>query len=176
MIKVKLVKKLKEQTPVAATAPTTTVNAAPTTTQAKPQTATSTKPQTFGELLKILQATRKQIKLDAVKDVATKNAVDAALGLFPGIAAAKTIYDGAKQIYKAGDAQKTNSVIDKINVDDQWAKIADDSVEEQFLKYMIDNITKIAQTNPMAVVPDRYADTEFQNYLKKAYGNRSMVK
>jgi len=52
----------------------------------------------------------------------------------------KQAFDFIKNIYSATDDKKTNTFLDKLNVDDNFAKIVDDKIEMAFMKSIADSI------------------------------------
>jgi len=92
--------------------------------------------ETVGDLRnildKIILAKRTEGGLGALKDIG----LGAVLDLVPGASTAKTVYDVFQSTYNLPDDKKTNTALDKLNVDDQVSAVVDDTVENAFLKGM----------------------------------------
>jgi len=94
----------------------------------------------FGDLLKVIRGIQLKNKGSKILDKSVSFAVDQVIGLIPGASNAKTAYDFLKTAFERPDTKKTNTVIDKLNVDDQVARIVDQSVEARFLNHLNDII------------------------------------
>lgn len=128
--------------------------------------------KTFGDLKKAINAIITKQRTDAAMGGAKDLAVDMILNVIPGAGAAKTAFDFFKNIYNATDDKKTNTVLDKLNVDDEYSKIVDDTVEMAFLKSLSDMIMKKSDAE---VIPRDYnINLELQNYLKRTYKSRTL--
>ena len=81
------------------------------------------------EIQKIQLAKRGKKGLTSATGVATA----ALLDLVPGGGTLKSVYDVARTMYNLPDDKKTNTGLDKLNVDDQVSKVVDDRIENAFL-------------------------------------------
>ena len=133
--------------------------------------------KTYGELKsivnKIIMKKRAQAGAGVGLGVGVDFAISAVQSVVPGLAIAKTTYDFFKSIYTATDDKKTNTWLDKLNVDDQYSKIVDDSVENAFLKELTNMIMSKPDNEPIPA--DFNINVELQKYLKKKYSNRSVA-
>jgi len=128
--------------------------------------------QTFGQLFELLKNIQAKAKGEQLKKGVINAAIDTALGLIPGASNAKTAYDFFKACYNKPDDKKTNTVLDRLDVDDQTSLIVDDNIENAFLKYITDLIQKY---NPEEPIPADWDMTkELNRYLKTNYDNRAV--
>lgn len=128
---------------------------------------------TFGDLKKTISGVMNKEKVKAAGGVAANLAIDQVLGLIPGASNAKSAFDFFKSIYSATDDKKTNTFLDKINVDDKYAEIVDDKVEMAFLKYLSDLFSRKPDQEP---IPDDFdVNKELEIYLKNKYASRSLT-
>ena len=95
--------------------------------------------KTFEELKGLLQS----IELRRKGGIAAEKAGRFLAGLIPGgsaalemVDSAKDAYDFIKNIYGADDNFKTQSALDRLNVNDEISAIVDDQVEAAFLKML----------------------------------------
>ena len=95
--------------------------------------------QTYGDLKKVINSVIKKQKLGKIGNVA----LDAAVGAIPGVGAAKTGYDFIKAAFGKPDTKKTNTWLDKLDVDDQASAILDDTIENSFIKKTADQIQQV---------------------------------
>jgi hypothetical protein len=139
----------------------------------KPPTDKKGNVQTWGGLRAMIQSLITKKKLDAAKSGAVNILVDQVVGLIPGASNVKTAFDFFKSIYTADDNKKTNTWIDKLNVDDKYSEIVDDSVEDQFVKHLV----KMLEDKPAEekLPNDFNINNELINYLSKQYDNRSLA-
>lgn len=128
--------------------------------------------QTWGGLRSMIQSLITKKKLNAAKSGAVNILVDQVVGLIPGASNVKTAFDFFKSIYSADDTKKTNTWIDKLNVDDKYSEIVDDSVEDQFVKHLV----KMLEGKPAEekLPQDFNINDELIKYLSDQYDNRSL--
>jgi hypothetical protein len=128
--------------------------------------------KTFGDLLKIIQGIQIKNKGGKIVDKGINFAIDQVLGLVPGASNAKTAYEFLKTIFERPDTKKTNTVVDRLNVDDQVAAIVDSSVEQKFLIHLVDLIKKHGVETP---IPDDWNITkELQTFLQSNFNSRTV--
>lgn len=129
--------------------------------------------RTFGELKKVINGVMKKEIRNAAAGTAANFAIDQVLGAFPGAGNVKAAIDLFKSIYFATDDKKTNTFLDKINVDDKYSQIVDDKLEMAFLKY----ITHLLMTKAdNEVIPDDFdINKELRIYLSNEYDNRTLT-
>lgn len=136
--------------------------------------------RTFGDVQKAIKTIDKQRQAKAIAGVgaakAGEFALDQIFGLFPGATNAKSLikngFELFKAVYDANDKIKSNTWLDKINVDDQYSKIVDDTVENAFLKTLYN---MVMQQPPDKVLPANYSvNAELEKYLETNFSNRSV--
>jgi len=91
---------------------------------------------TYGDLKKVIKTISLQQKGEEIGNVA----IDTILGAIPGIGAAKTTFDFVRAAFSKRDIEKTNTWLDKLDIDDEMSSIVDDTVENGFLKYLAKSI------------------------------------
>lgn len=129
--------------------------------------------KTWGGLRALIKSLISKKRLDAAKSGAVNILVDQVAGLIPGMSNIKTAFDFFKNIYTADDNKKTRSWIDKLNVDDQFSMIVDDSVEDQFIK---DLVKFIESKNADEKLPDDFnINNELVNFLSRKYQKRTLI-
>ena len=107
--------------------------------------------------------------LDAAKDIAAGAILDA----IPGAATVKNLFDLVKPMYSQPDEKKTNTSLDRLNIDDDVAAIIDDTVEDNFLKDLSKTIEQLPDTTPISNIDMTKA---LGNYISKKYNKRTVVK
>ena len=128
--------------------------------------------KTFEDLKKLL----KMIELKRKGGIAGKRALSLAATMLPGAKAAKELYDTAKDLkdfltdlYTADDNFKTQTGLDKLNVDDNISKIVDDQVEAAFLKALPKLIAD--KSGPIG---DYNITKELQTFLASKFNKRTV--
>jgi hypothetical protein len=123
--------------------------------------------RTFGDLKAVINRVKSKQKIGNVANVAANVAIDGIIGLVPGLASAKTVFDFFKAATARSDTQKTKSFIDQLDVDDAMSKIVDDTIENEFLQ----NIEKIINAYPNATpIPANWNMTnELVKFLRNKY-------
>ena len=127
---------------------------------------------TFGDLSKLLRDIELKSKGKAALNSATNFAVDQLLGLVPGGSNVKTAYDFFKAVVAKPDTKKTNSVLDKLDIDDDVSKIVDNTVEAAFLAHLKELIAKHDQKSPIPT--DWNMTKELDEFIKNTYHGRSI--
>jgi len=132
--------------------------------------------KTYGDLKKVLQA----IELKRVGKLAAEKVVGYLGGLIPGASAiinvvkdAKDTFDFVKSVYSADDNFKTQSGLDRLNVDDNVSAIVDDNIEAAFLKYLTAALMKMNDATP---IDDWSATQELQKYLSQQFQGHAVKK
>jgi len=129
--------------------------------------------QTYGDLKKVLKAISLKQKGDKVVSKGKEIAVDTLLSFIPGAGAAKTALDVMSALYKSPDDKKTNSWLDNLNIDDDFSKIIDDTIENGFLKVLYNTIEQNSNDKPLET--DFDLNKKLQEYLKKHYAGRTVT-
>ena len=124
---------------------------------------------TYGDLKKVIKAITLKQKGEKLGNVA----LGALMGLIPGADAAKSTFDFIKAAISKPDAKKTNTWLDKLDIDDEMSAIVDDTVENGFMQMM----TKTIESKPdnQSLEDDFNMNTEMVNYLKKTYQGRTIA-
>jgi len=124
---------------------------------------------TYGDLKKVIKAISLKQKGEKIGNVA----LGAVIGLIPGAEAAKTTFDFIKAAISKPDAKKTNTWLDKLDVDDKMSAIVDDTVENGFMQAMAKSIEGESDTKPLE--SDFNMNAKMVNYLKQQYGGRHIA-
>ena len=127
---------------------------------------------TVGDLRKTIRDYR---TAEAGKEVG-KKAVEMAVEQIPGVNNLYAIWKGAKdtkemlgKLYGAEDNVKSNTGMDKLNIDDNISKIVDDRLELAFLNDLLKSIQQMDDNDP---IPD--VNEKLQIYLKNKFNNHSV--
>ena len=125
--------------------------------------------ETYGELKQAINAISLKQKGVKIGNVA----IDVALGAIPGLGAAKTTFDVVKAAFFKPDTKKTNSWLDKLDIDDEMSSIVDDTVENGFLEMITKTIESESDDSPLE--QDFNMNQKMVDYLKKKYGGRTIT-
>jgi len=132
---------------------------------------------TYGDLKKVIKAITRKQKLGAIigtgKDQLIGTAVDLIGKVVPGVAAAKTTFDFVRAAFSKPDTKKTDTWLDKIDVDDEFSAIVDDTVENGFLKIISQTIDSESDDTPLE--SDFNMNQKLVNYLKDKYEGRTVT-
>jgi hypothetical protein len=128
---------------------------------------------TYGDLKKVLKAISLKQKGEKVVSKGKEIAVDTFLSLIPGAGAAKTALDIMSAFYKSPDSKKTSSWLDNLNIDDNFSKIIDDTVENGFLQVLYNTIEQNSNDKPLEA--DFDLNEKLKEYLKKHYAGRTVT-
>lgn len=129
--------------------------------------------ETYGQLKALLNAISKGQKKGFVLSQGKEIAVDVLLGIIPGASAAKKGYDIFKGLMNRPDDKKTNTWLDRLDVDDDMAAIVDDNVENGFLQTMFDTISNKSDNEKLP--PGFNMNDELADYLKSQYDQRTVT-
>jgi hypothetical protein len=124
---------------------------------------------TYGDLKKVINSIALKQKGGKIGNVA----LDTVIGLIPGAGAAKTTFDFIKAAISKPDVKKTNTWLDKLDIDDDMSKIVDDTVENGFMQMMSKTIESKPDTQSLE--PNFNMNAEMVNYLKKQYAGRTVA-
>jgi len=125
--------------------------------------------KTYGDLKLALKNIKKDQNLKKFKDVGGK-AFTAALNLLPGVGTAIDAYGIFKAAFNKPDNIKTNTWLDKLDVDDDASAIVDDTVENEFLKAASDKF--MDEPDDKVLDPNFNMDNELNNHLKDKFNAR----
>ena len=128
--------------------------------------------KTYGDLKRILNSIKKKQKKNAIISKGKEVALDTVLGLFPGASAAKTAIDFFKAATQKPDTKKTDTWLDKLDIDDQVKAIVDDTVENGFLEDLVKSIE--SKSDDAELEADFNMNKKLQDYLVKFYKDRTV--
>jgi len=125
--------------------------------------------KTYGDLKRVINVIQLQQKGKKLAGIG----LDAILGAIPGLGTAKTAFDIFKAAFGKPDTQKTNTWLDKIDIDDKTSAIVDDTVENGFLRAM----TNIFNNEPddKLLEPNFDMNTKMVEYLANTYDKRTIA-
>lgn len=128
---------------------------------------------TYGDLKSLLKALVANQKTGSIVSKGKEVAVDTVLSFIPGAGAAKSFFDLVKAAYKKPDTKKTNTWLDKLDIDDDVSAIVDDAVENGF----IENLTKTIEAEPddKELESDFNMNKKLQDYLSDTYNKRTVT-
>ena len=128
---------------------------------------------TYGDLKKLINNISKQQKGEKIVSKGKEFALDQILGFIPGASNAKTAFDFIKTAVSKPDTKKTNTWLDKLDVDDEMSAIIDDTVENGFMQAMAKSIESELDTKHLE--DDFNMNAKMVDYLKKEYNNRTVT-
>jgi hypothetical protein len=128
---------------------------------------------TYGELKTLIKAVTTRQKGLKIKGVIIDTIVDELVGKLPGGPTAKKTLDFVKAAFGKPDTVKTNTWLDKLDVDDQFSAIVDDTIENSFLQDISKRIEGQPENTPLR--QDFNMNTELIDYLKRKYRGRSVA-
>jgi hypothetical protein len=129
--------------------------------------------ETYGDLKKIIKMISLQQKGGKIVSQGVELALDQVLGLIPGASNAKTAFDFIKSAVSKPDTKKTDTWLDKLDIDDEMSAIVDDTIENGFMKAMAASIE--AEPNDKSLEPDFNMNAKMVNYLKQQYQGRTVA-
>jgi len=125
--------------------------------------------KTYGDL----KAAIKSISLKQKGEKIAGVGLGVIMGFIPGAEAAKTTYDFVKAAISKPDSKKTNTWLDKLDIDDNMSKIIDDTVENGFMQIMAKTIE--AEPDDKSLEQDFNMNQKLVDYLKSNYQGRTIV-
>jgi hypothetical protein len=126
--------------------------------------------KTYGELKKLIKLISLKQKGEKIISQGKELALDQLLGLIPGASNAKTALDFLTSAFKKPDTVKTNTWLDRLDIDDKMSAIVDDTVENGFLQFLSKTLQAAPDDKPLQ--PNFNMNQEMSNYLKNTYGGR----
>ena len=129
--------------------------------------------ETYGDLKTLINNISKQQKGDKIISKGKEFALDQVLGLIPGASNAKTAFDFIKTAISKPDTKKTNTWLDKLDIDDDMSKIIDDTVENGFMQAMASSIE--AEPNTKTLEDNFNMNAKMVDYLKNTYKGRTVT-
>jgi hypothetical protein len=128
--------------------------------------------RTYGDLKKLINGVIKNQKGEKIFSKGKEIAVDQVLGFIPGASNAKSLFDFIKTAVSKPDSQKTDTWLDKLDVDDDMSRIVDDTVENGFMQAMAKTIER--ENDTKSLEPDFNMNAQMVNYLKQQYNQRTI--
>ena len=128
--------------------------------------------ETYGDLKQLLNSISKRQKGEKIISKGKEFALDQILGLIPGASNAKTAFDFIKTAISKPDGKKTNTWLDKLDVDDDMSQIVDDTVENGFMQTITKSIESEQDSKPLE--DDFNMNAKMVDYLKKTYSGRTV--
>jgi hypothetical protein len=129
--------------------------------------------RTIGDLRRAVHKIASSKKAGRSLNVAKDLAVGAVLGAIPGASTIKSLFDLVKPLYSQPDDKKTNTALDKLNIDDEISAIVDDTIEDNFLKDLSQSLEKLPDETPLESVD---MTQELAQYIAKKYNKRTVFK
>jgi len=129
--------------------------------------------ETYGDLKKVIRNIKLRQKGAKIVSQGKSFVLDQVLGLIPGASNAKTTFDFLRAAFEKPDTKKTQTWLDKLDIDDEMSAIIDDTVENGFLKIMADTIEAESDTKPLE--PDFNMNAKMVDYLKGKYEGRTVT-
>jgi hypothetical protein len=128
--------------------------------------------ETYGDLKKLIRGISKKQKGEKIISKGKEFALDQVLGLIPGASNAKTMFDFVKTAISKPVTKKTNTWLDKLDIDDAMSAIVDDTVENGFFQYMSKSLEQIG--DDVKLQDDFDMNVHMVNYLKNNYKGRTI--
>jgi hypothetical protein len=129
--------------------------------------------ETYGDLKKVINSIKSKQRGEKIFSQGKAFALDQVLGLIPGASNAKTTFDFLRAAFEKPDTKKTQTWLDKLDIDDEMSAIIDDTVENGFLKIMANTIEAESDTKPLE--SDFNMNAKMVDYLKDKYEGRTVT-
>jgi len=129
--------------------------------------------ETYGDLKKLINIIKLKQKGQKIISKGKEFALDQVLGLIPGASNAKTAFDFLKTAISKPDTKKTNTWLDKLDIDDKMSAIVDDTVESGFMQAMADTIQN--EPDNKSLEDDFNMNQKMVDYLRDKYEQRTIT-
>ena len=129
--------------------------------------------ETYGDLKKLINIIKLKQKGQKIISKGKEFALDQVLGLIPGASNAKTAFDFLKTAISKPDTKKTNTWLDKLDIDDKMSAIVDDAVENGFMQAMANTIQNEPDNKPLE--DDFNMNQKMVDYLRDKYEQRTIT-
>jgi hypothetical protein len=129
--------------------------------------------ETYGDLKKLISNIKLKQRGEKIMSKGKEFALDQVLGLIPGALNAKTAFDFLKTAISKPDTKKTNTWLDKLDIDDDMSKIIDDAVENGFMESMAQSLESESDSKPLE--DDFNMNQKLVDYLKEKYKGRTVT-
>lgn len=129
--------------------------------------------KTYGDLKKLINVIKLKQKGTKLAGLAGDALLDEITGKIPGFKIAKSAFDIYKAAFTKPDSVKTNTWLDKLDIDDDTSAIVDDTVENGFLN----SISNMFNSEPddKLLEPDFNMNSKLSEYLSGKYNNRTVT-
>ncbi len=118
------------------------------------------------KIIKTLQSEKRaKLGIEGLKDLG----IGALADIVPGAGTALSLAQTLKSMYSAPDDKKTDTMLDKLNVDDEVAAIVDDTVEDNFLNVALDSLEGLSDEDDIPDINEKLA-----SWLKSKYDARTV--
>jgi len=124
---------------------------------------------TYGDLKKVIKAISLKQKGEKIGNVA----LSILTSFLPGADAAKNTFDFIRAAFNKPDTKKTKTWIDKIDVDDEFSAIVDNTVENAFLKVISQTFDNEPDDKPLE--DDFNMNQKLVDYLKEKFEGRTVT-
>ena len=125
--------------------------------------------KTYGDLKKTIQFIKGMKKDGEISDAL----VNALIGNIPGIGVTKSVYDVLKVAFRKPDEKKSQTWLDKLDIDDDVEAIVDDSVENTFLKDLAATFEN--EPDDKELEDDFNMNQRLVDFLKDKHNNRTVT-
>jgi len=128
--------------------------------------------RTIGDLRQVLKRIKASKKGGQAIDTAKDIAAGALLDAIPGAATVKSLFDLVKPLYSLPDERRTNTALDRLDVDDEVSAIVADEIEDNFLLDVEKVIDKYPDETEISKIDMTKA---LSNYISKNYDSRTVA-
>jgi translation elongation factor EF-1beta len=128
--------------------------------------------KTYGDLKKVINRVSSLKKGDKIISQGKEVLIDQLLGLIPGASNAKTAFDFFKSTFSKPDTIKTNTWLDRLDIDDNVSKIVDDTIENSFLENLVNSLKSVPDDKPLE--SDFNINKNLQDYLESKFEKRTI--
>jgi hypothetical protein len=129
--------------------------------------------KTYGDLKNLINIIKLKQKGQKIISKGKEVALDQVLGFIPGASNVKTFVDFIKVAVSKPDNKKTDTWLDKLDIDDKVSAIVDDTVENGFMQTMADAIKNEPDDKPLE--DDFNMNQKMVDYLKNKYEQRTIT-
>ena len=124
---------------------------------------------TYGDLKRVINVIKLQQKGKKLAGIG----IEAIINAIPGLGTAKTAFDLFKAAFSRPDDKKSNTWLDKLDIDDKTSAIVDDTVENGFLQ-AISNII-LNEPDDKLLEPEFDMNQKMIEYLSNTYDRRTIT-
>lgn len=125
--------------------------------------------KTYGDLKRVINV----IKLKQKGNKLAGIGLDAVINSIPFLGTAKTAFDVYKAAFTRPDNKKTNTWLDRLDIDDKTSAIVDDTVENGFLQAMSNMFN--SEPDDKLLEPDFDMNAKLVEYLAQTYDRRTIT-